>query len=62
MSAFKSLSVLTDFKNEICDNLEAKTGWGKNQLKEIIEEIFKKYHEDLKEKADFERREAQSNW
>jgi iron-sulfur cluster repair protein YtfE (RIC family) len=62
MSAFGKLSTLTDFKDEVYANLESNTSWGRNQLKEMIDEVFKRYHERLKQEIKDEQAIAQSNW
>lgn len=52
MSAFKTLNTLIKFRDEIYDNLEAKTGWGKNQLKDMIDTVFEKHRKILEEIED----------
>lgn len=36
------------FKNYIQKEIEVKTGWGRAELKELLEKTFDKYVEDVK--------------
>jgi hypothetical protein len=38
-----AIRILTDFNEEVKDNLESQPSWGKNQLKEMLDTVYTNY-------------------